>query len=131
MTSTDPISDMLTRIRNAIAVNKNQISLPYSLVKRAVADLLAKNNFIAEVDSTGSGIEKQLVIKINDGDKNAAITDIKRLSRPGRRHYVRASAIPTVKSGRGMVIVSTSRGIMSGDAAKKAKVGGELICRVY
>lgn len=131
MTSTDPISDMLTRIRNAIAVNKNTINLPYSKIKYSVAELLVKNKFIDSVKVEGEGIDKSIHIKINDENANAAITEISRISRPGRRVYARASDIPVVKSGRGIVIVSTSRGLMSGDAAKKAQVGGELICRVY
>ncbi|MBW3569430.1 30S ribosomal protein S8 [Candidatus Parcubacteria bacterium] len=131
MVSTDPISDMLTRIRNAIAVNKSTVSLPYSKIKYSVAELLAKNKFIDSVKVEGEGIERSIQIKINDDNSNSAITEISRISRPGRRVYARAGDIPVVKSGRGIVIVSTSRGLMSGDAAKKAQVGGELICRVY
>lgn len=131
MVSTDPISDMLTRIRNAIAVNKNEVSMPYSKVKHSVADLLASNKFIDSVKTDGEGIDKKLNIKINDDAKNASITEITRLSRPGRRMYVRSKDIPTVKNGRGIVIVSTSKGIMTGDKAKKEQVGGELICKVY
>lgn len=131
MVSTDPISDMLTRIRNAIAVNKNEVSMPYSKVKHSVADLLASNKFIDSVKTDGEGVDKKLNIKINDDAKNASITEITRLSRPGRRMYVRSKDIPTVKNGRGIVIVSTSKGIMTGDKAKKEQVGGELICKVY
>lgn len=131
MVSTDPISDMLTRVRNAIAVNKNEVSMPYSKAKHSVADLLASNKFIDSVKADGEGIDKKLHIKINDNAKNASITEITRLSRPGRRMYVRSKDIPTVKNGRGIVIVSTSKGIMTGDKAKKEQVGGELICKVY
>lgn len=131
MVSTDPISDMLTRIRNAIAVNKNEVSMPYSKVKHSVADLLASNKFIDSVKTDGEGIDKKLNIKINDDARNASITEITRLSRPGRRMYVRSKDIPIVKNGRGIVIVSTSKGIMTGDKAKKEQVGGELICKVY
>ena len=131
MVSTDPISDMLTRIRNAIAVNKNEVSMPYSRTKHSVADLLASNKFIDSVKQDGEGIEKKLHIKINDEAKNASITEITRMSRPGRRMYVRSKDIPTVKNGRGIVIVSTSRGIMTGEKAKNEQIGGELICKVY
>lgn len=131
MVSTDPISDMLTRIRNAIAVGKNEISLPYSKIKLAVAQILAKNGFISEVSSNGKGIDKKIVIVINEQNANPKITEIDRLSRPGRRLYVKAKEIPKVKSGRGIVIVSTPKGVMSGDEAKKSSVGGELICKVY
>lgn len=131
MVSTDPISDMLTRIRNAIAVNKTVVSMPHSKVKLSVAELLVKNKFIDSVKVENDGIDKAISIKINDEKANAAITEISRISRPGRRVYARASDIPKVKSGRGIVIVSTSRGMMSGEAAKKAQIGGELICKVY
>ncbi len=122
---------MLTRIRNAIAVGKSEISLPYSKIKLSVAQILAKNGFIAAVDSDGKGIEKKIIIVINEQNANPKITEIDRLSRPGRRLYVKAKEIPKVKSGRGIVIVSTPKGVMSGDDAKKSSVGGELICKVY
>ena len=131
MVSTDTISDMLTRIRNAIAVGKGEVSLPYSKIKFSVARILAKNGFIASVDSDGKGKDKKIVIVINEHDSNPKITEIDRLSRPGRRLYVKAKEIPKVKSGRGIVIVSTPKGVMSGDDAKKSSVGGELICKVY
>ncbi len=118
MVSTDPISDMLTRIRNAIAVNKSEISLPHSNIKQAVAELLQKSGFIAEVKTDGKGIDKRILITINPESENAKITEIARLSRPGRRMYARANEIPVVKQGRGLVIVSTSRGMMTGDEAK-------------
>ncbi len=131
MVSTDPISDMLTRIRNAIAVAKTEISMPHSKIKQQVAELLKTSGFIDGVKAEGKGIEKKLLITINSESSNARITEITRLSRPGRRWYVGADDIPTVKRGRGIVILSTSRGLMTGREAKKQKVGGELICQVY
>ena len=130
-TSTDPISDMLTRIRNAIAVRKSDIVLPHSNVKESVAKLLQKNNFVEKITVADASIGKTLHVKINLEDSNAKITEIKRLSTPGRRYYVAAKDIPTVKSGRGLVIVSTSKGMMTGSEAKKVGIGGELICKVY
>lgn len=130
-TSTDPIADMLSRIRNAIAVRKNEVVMPHSNVKEAVAKLLADNNFVDRVSVSDASIGKTLHVTINDDRGNARITEIKRLSTPGRRYYVAAKDIPTVKSGRGIVIVSTSRGMMTGGEAKTAGVGGELICKVY
>lgn len=130
-TSTDPIADMLSRIRNAIAVRKTEVLLPHSKVKEAVASLLQENNFIDRVSVTDASIGKTLHVTINTTDSNARITEIKRLSTPGRRYYVAAKDIPSVKSGRGIVIVSTSKGMMTGTQAKAAGVGGELICRVY
>ena len=131
MVSTDPISDMLTRIRNAIAVGKSEVSLPHSTVKQSVAELLQKSGFIDSVKADGNGIDKKILIRINSDRENARITEISRLSRPGRRLYARASDIPVIKQGRGLVVISTSKGIMTGDEAKKAKIGGELICKVY
>jgi small subunit ribosomal protein S8 len=122
---------MLTRIRNAINVRKSEVSLPHSNVKESVARLLQKSNFIDGVKVEGVGVEKKLVLTINAEHTNARITEIERMSKPGRRYYVRSQEIPTVKRGRGVVIVSTSKGMMTGDEAKAQKVGGELICKVY
>ena len=130
-TSTDPIADMLTRIRNAIAVRKTEVLLPHSKVKESVASLLQENNFIDRVTVTDASIGKTLHVSINSDECNARITEIKRLSTPGRRYYVSAKEIPSVKSGRGIVIVSTSKGMMTGTQAKAAGIGGELICKVY
>ncbi|MGH7237665.1 MAG: 30S ribosomal protein S8 [Candidatus Saccharimonadales bacterium] len=130
-TSTDPIADMLARIRNAINVRKSEVSLPYSNSKEAVARLLADNQFIVAAGVSGEGVEKVLQISLNNDNDNAHITEISRLSKPGRRQYTRAAKIPTVKRGRGIVIISTSRGMMTGSEAKKLGIGGELICEVY
>lgn len=130
--STDPIADMLTRVRNAISVSKTEVSLPHSRVKETIAKLLVKNDFLADAkaakDESG---RKQLVITIAPAGANARITEITRLSRPGRRHYVKAADIPVIMRGRGIVIVSTSQGIMTGDQARAKNLGGELICKVY
>ncbi len=130
-TSTDPIADMLTRIRNAIAVHKQEVVMPHSSVKQAVAQMLQTNNFIDSVHVDKAEIGKSLRIVINGPSANARITEIARISTPGRRHYVKAKDIPTVKSGRGIVIVSTSHGLMTGAEAKQNGIGGELICKVY
>jgi small subunit ribosomal protein S8 len=131
MVSTDPISDMFTRIRNAIAVNKRELSLPYSGIKETVAKILADNGFLKEVTIENGSLHKSLHIVINDEDTNSTITEIERLSRPGRRVYVGADKIPRVKRGRGIVIVSTSSGVMTGQEAKTKRLGGELIGQVY
>lgn len=130
-TSTDPIADMLTRIRNAINVRKYEVSLPHSNVKEAVANLLKESRFIDAVSVEDARVGKTLVIRIAADSSNARITEIQRLSKPGRRYYAKAAEIPAVKQGRGIVIVSTSKGMMTGDQAKAAKIGGELICKVY
>ncbi len=129
--STDPIADMLSRIRNAIAVRKNEVTMPHSKVKESVARLLKASRFIDDVEVSNAEIGKILKLVINHPDENPRITEIARLSKPGRRQYSSADMIPVVKRGRGVVIVSTSKGLMTGVEAKKQGVGGELICKVY
>ncbi|MEI7683020.1 MAG: 30S ribosomal protein S8 [Candidatus Saccharibacteria bacterium] len=131
MTSTDPIADMLTRVRNAINVRKNQVVMPHSKVKESVARLLKESRFIDDVKVGDATIGKSLTLTINSPTTNARITEITRMSKPGRRYYVNADTIPVVKRGRGLVIVSTSKGMMTGDQARKQHIGGELICKVY
>ena len=130
-TSTDPIADMLSRIRNAIAVNKFEVSLPHSKIKEAVARLLKDSNFIDGVIVADATVGKTMTLLLNPENSNSRITEIKRLSKPGRRYYVNAKEIPVVMRGRGIVIVSTSRGLMTGKTAKSANIGGELICKIY
>jgi small subunit ribosomal protein S8 len=131
VTTTDPIADMLTRIRNAIAVGKSEITLPHSKIKESVAISLRNNGFLHDVKVTDLSVGKQLSITINKDGENAQITEIKRLSKPGRRAYANAREIPQVRRGRGILIISTSKGLMTGEEAKAQGVGGELICQVY
>ncbi len=126
ITSTDPIADMLTRLRNAIAVRKHEVSMPHSKSKEAVAQLLKQSGFLSTLRVSDAAIGT-----INAESENAKITEITRLSKPGRRYYASAKEIPTVKRGRGVVIVSTSKGMMTGKEAQAQGVGGELICKVY
>lgn len=130
MVTTDPISDMLTRIRNAAAVNKAHVVMPHSNAKERVAKILAANGFIQRVSVSGKNKEKVLEIDIS-GDLGSVITEISRISRPGRRVYVKSADIPSVKRGRGIIVVSTSKGVMTGEEAKAKHLGGELICKVY
>ena len=129
--STDPIADMLTRIRNAIAINKSEISLSHSNLKEAVSKILVETNFISGARVEGKDPLKELHLTLSGIGQSSKITEIVRLSKPGRRTYAKAADIPVVKRGRGIVIVSTSKGIMSGDEAKRQQIGGELICKVY
>jgi small subunit ribosomal protein S8 len=131
MVSTDPIADMLTRIRNAINVRKGEIVLPHSKVKQSVAELLKDSGFVRDVKVIDASVGKSLKIVINGDGENARITEIVRMSKPGRRYYVGSSEMPRVKRGRGIVIVSTSKGMMTGDQAKSRGIGGEVICKVY
>lgn len=129
--STDPIADMLTRIRNAINVNKTEVRMPHSKLKETVARELARAGYLAKVDTEDAKPRPVLVITICEADANPTITEIKRVSKPGRRVFAGVSEIPRVKSGRGVVLVSTSKGIMTGQQARKERLGGELICQVY
>jgi len=131
MVSTDPISDMLTRIRNGVAVNKETVSMPHSKVKEAVARILSDHHFVGAISTNDGVVGKQLVIDLQSTKKSAYITEIIRLSKPGRRSYAGADSIPTIKAGRGIVVISTSKGIMTGADAKKQRLGGELICQIY
>lgn len=105
--------------------------MPHSKSKETVANILVKRGFLSGVKTSEEGINKTLTITINGDNEPVRITEIARVSRPGRRVYVKADEIPSVKRGRGIVVVSTSHGVMAGDEARKAGVGGELICKVY
>lgn len=127
----DPVADLLTRIRNASLVGKNEIRLPASKLKMTIANELKKANYLSDVKLEDSKPRDTLVITINQPGENPNITEITRLSKPGRRVYVGASDIPKVKNGRGMVLVSTSKGVMPGHLAMKQRLGGELLLKVY
>ena len=129
--STDPIADLLTRIRNAVTAGKNEIRVPSSKFKVTVAKELKKANYLTDVKVESSKPRDVLVITINNPGENATINEITRLSKPGRRAYVSANEIPKVKNGRGMVLISTSKGVMAGHNAIKQRLGGELILKVY
>jgi small subunit ribosomal protein S8 len=129
--ATDPMADMLTRIRNAIAVGRSELVLPHSKSKAAVAELLKSHGFINDVKVSSDKVGKTIAITVNLPNENAKITEITRISRPGRRTYAGINQIPVVKNGRGIVIVSTSKGLLTGKQAKELGVGGELICKVY
>jgi small subunit ribosomal protein S8 len=131
MLSTDPIADMLSRIRNAALVGKRQITLPHSKVKQTIAEQLQKAGYLTSVKVIEARPQSTLEIIINDEGNNTVITEIARISKPGRRVYAKSDEIPRIKNGRGIVLISTSRGVMTGQAAKKQKLGGELICKVY
>ncbi len=129
--STDPIADLLTRIRNAAMVGKTEVRVPSSKMKKVVAEQLVKNHYLANVKIEDGKPRGTLVITINKDGENAAFTELSRVSKPGRRVYVGAAEIPKVKSGRGLVLISTSKGVMTGSEAVKAKLGGELLLKVY
>jgi small subunit ribosomal protein S8 len=131
MVSTDPISDMFSRIRNAALVNKAEVSLPHSKIKEDVARILVKAGFLRAVNVDETEGRKYLSIEIAGEDQPSTITFIKRVSRPGKRVYVQSKEIPTIRRGRGIVVLSTSQGVMTGNEAAAKKLGGELICELY
>lgn len=129
--STDPIADLLTRIRNAAMVGKHEIRVPSSKLKITVAEQLKKAKYLTDVKVEASKPRDTLVITINKPGENSTITEITRMSKPGRRVYVAAADIPRYKSGRGMILVSTSKGVIPGHEAVKQRLGGELLLKVY
>ena len=129
--STDPIADLLTRIRNAAMVGKTEVRVPTSKLKKVVAEQLVKNNYLADAKVEDGKPRGTLVVTINKPGENCVINEIARVSKPGRRVYVAAADIPKVKQGRGIVLVSTSKGVMTGGEAVKQKLGGEVLLKVY
>ena len=129
--TTDPVADLLTRIRNAIAIGKNEVRVPTSKLKFAVADKLQKINYLEKVEIEEAQPRGILHIVINNEGENARINEISKVSTPGRRIYTGVNEIPKVKSGRGTVLISTSKGIMTGQEAVKNKLGGEILVRVW
>ena len=129
--STDPIADLLTRIRNASAVGKHEVRVPSSKLKKVVADQLKKNNYLADVKVEAGKPRDTLVVTFTHPGENTTINEISRVSKPGRRVYVSADEIPKIKSGRGMVLISTSKGVITGQEAVKARLGGEVLLKVY
>ncbi|HJS50673.1 MAG TPA: 30S ribosomal protein S8 [Pyrinomonadaceae bacterium] len=129
---TDPIADMLTRIRNAIRANHPRVDIPGSKLKLELARILKEEGYINNFTTKGEGPRYAIRIFLRyDAKGTSSITHLSRVSRPGRRVYVGAGEIPRVLGGYGVNIVSTSYGLMSGKAARKANVGGEILAEVY
>ena len=132
MYSTDPIADMLTRVRNALMRNHNKVIIPYSQIKHQIVKIFAQYKFVASFKVEGKGKEKIIAVDLIDKDLPISpITALERMSKPGRRVYVSWRRIPQIKSGRGMVILSTNKGLMTGFEARKSNLGGEVICSIY
>jgi len=127
----DPISDMLTRIRNAILSGSRTLSLPHSKNKANLLKVLKDNKYIVDYKVVDGKPQKSIDVIIAEEDSPITITEMKRESKPGRRMYVKAQDIPKVKNGRGITVVSTSQGLITGEEARSRGVGGELICSVY
>jgi small subunit ribosomal protein S8 len=133
MSMTDPIADFLSRIRNGILARQSEVVAPGSKLKTRIADILKEEGYIAAYDNrTDFAGHAEIVVRLRWADpRTNAITGIRRRSRPGQRVYVAKNSIPKVRSGLGVAILSTSRGLMTDRAARKAGVGGELLCEVW
>ncbi len=129
--STDQIADLITRIRNAIMVGKNEITVPTSKLKVAILEGLMSANFIDSYKIESATPRDFIRVKIAKDGENVKINEIKKISKPGRRVYASADEIPTIKSGRGIVLISTNKGIMTGKEAKKNRLGGEILIKVW
>lgn len=129
--STDQIADLITRIRNAVMVGKNEILVPTSKLKVQVVEVLVKNGYLASYDVVEGAPRGLLHVVINEPGTVARINEISKVSKPGRRVYSAADDLPVVKSGRGMVVVSTSKGLMTGREARKNRLGGEILVKVW
>lgn len=129
---TDPISDMLTRIRNASMVKKANVEVPLSKIKYAIAKILEKEGYVSAVETYEDGPRKmmRLRLKYTDG-KTPVIESLTRISKPGRRVYTKAEELSSVRSGYGMAIISTPNGLMTTHEARKRRLGGELICEIF
>ncbi len=127
---TDPISDMLTRIRNAILVKKPEVVVPYSRLKANLAQILVHEGYLESVSEVEAPF-RSLKLKLSYQAGQSAIRNLKRVSTPGRRTYAKAPELPRVLSGLGIAIISTSQGLMTNRDARAKKLGGEVICEIY
>jgi len=129
---TDPISDLLTRIKNALRIRKKQVSAPYSKIKVGILKILKEKDLIQGFKVKENGVKKNLIIFLKyDENGEPFIEDLKRISKPGRRIYAGYKDLKPLKRGFAFRIVSTSRGIMTDEEARKRKLGGEIICEVH
>ena len=132
MSFTDPISDMITRIRNAQLRALNTVLIPNSKLRARILDVLKEEGYIADYKpSTNEKNNKLLLIDLKYNNGIPVIKEITRVSKPGRRIYTKAESLPKIKSGLGIAIVSTSKGIMTDNDARSKKIGGEVICKVF
>lgn len=127
----DPISDMLTRIRNGGRALLPAVEMPHSKIKESIANILKKEGYVADVAVDGKAAKKTIKLKLKYEGKKCVIEGLKRISSPGLRRYVGSTEIPRVRGGLGVAVVSTSEGLMTGTQAKKKNIGGELLCYIW
>jgi small subunit ribosomal protein S8 len=128
---TDPVADFLTRFKNACIAGLEEFTAPHSKLKTEIARILEEEGYIWNYEVLTGGARPAIKVKVRYADGRPVLTDLKRVSRPGRRHYVGAGDIPQVLNGLGIAIVSTPRGLMTGARARREKVGGELLAYVW
>ena len=128
---TDPIADMLTRIRNANQMRYNEVEVPASKIKNEIARILKEEGFISDYKIKKNNIQDNIVLYLKYSGKERVITGLKRISKPGLRVYAKAEEIPTVLSGLGIAIISTSKGLMTDKNARKASLGGEVLAYIW
>ncbi len=128
---TDPIADMLTRIRNALTVKKETVEIPASNMKKEIARILLEEGYVSGVELKEDGYEGKIVITLKYAEGKSVIGGLERISKPGLRTYSGAKTMPKVLGGYGIAIVSTNKGIMTDKQAKRQNVGGEVLCYIY
>lgn len=129
---TDPIADMLTRIRNALMVNKEVVEVPSSKMKKAIADIMLSEGYVSDVKLVEDGLSGKLVITLKyAGKRQPVINGLQRVSKPGLRTYAGVENMPKVMDGLGVAILSTNKGVMTDKQAKAANVGGEVLCYIW
>lgn len=127
----DPIADLLTRIRNAYLAEHETVEVPHSRTKEAIAKILKEKGYVASTKVAKGSPQSKIVLTLGYKGKIPALEDIKRISKPGRRVYVRANKIPQTLGGYGTTIISTNQGIMTDEEARKKNLGGEILCKVW
>ena len=127
----DPIADMLTRVRNGLAARKKSVSMPASRIKESIANLMKKQGYINDVSFDDVSGKKTITIGLRYFQGRGVIEEIQRISRPGKRVYCSSEDMPYINGGLGVILVSTSRGLMTDKDARAAHIGGELVCRIF
>ena len=128
---TDPIADMIIRIKNAYLARQNRVEIPHSKLKESIAQILVTEKYVDQVEIQDTKPQKTIILTLRYVGKTPAITNVKRISKPGRRIYSPVDEIPRALGGYGIVIVSTNKGILTGQQAKQQGVGGEVLCSIW
>lgn len=131
MSMQDPLADMLTRIRNALMTSAKSVIIPHSKMKESIAQILVDEGYVESYEVTGEGVKKGIEIKLKYYRGQPVIEELKKISRPGLRRYLKSTEIPYIRAGLGICIMSTSKGIIVDRKARELNVGGEIICTVF